>query len=161
LGVEVAHILKSDPKNGLAFTDRDPLENPEISNPDDLRRLISVRRTVQFLDNTVGQRAIDMSVLARVVPVLRSHGLGMEMIARLVDSIHLTGSPEASGIYIPLILGEFALSESLRIDRISALLHALTIPAEEDIEKLLIECRGDGLAVPEPPSKRRASTRKR
>jgi hypothetical protein len=51
---EVHSLLKNNPNNLLAFSPRDPLDNSEITDPDELRRLVSVRRLCGYLEKTLG-----------------------------------------------------------------------------------------------------------
>jgi hypothetical protein len=103
LACEVHNILKTDPRNALAFTERDPLENPEITNPDHLRRLVAARRTVGYIEGTLrSQEVVPKSNLR----ALKAEGLSNDHIARLADNRSILSTPESAQVYIPLILGD-------------------------------------------------------
>jgi hypothetical protein len=161
LAIEVNSLLKENPRNAMAFTDRDPLENPDITNPDDLRRYVSVRRCVSYMEHTLHLNSLNPCVLPKVLSVLLSHGLSKDMIARLVDSIVLSGSPESSRMYVPLILGD-RIPNPDQVEKIRAAVWLLANPPsdEAELESILDLCKPDSTHA-EPPSKRRSSTRKR
>jgi hypothetical protein len=103
LATEVRDILRSNPGIKLAFSERDPLDNPDITNPDELRRLVSARRTVGYIETVL--EVPDR--ISRSIPAsLRSLGLKPEQIARLLDSRAILRTPESAQVYIPLILGD-------------------------------------------------------
>ena len=161
LATEVNSILKDNPRNALAFTERDPLDNPDITNPDDLRRYVSVRRSVNYLEHSLHIGSLNPSVVPRVLSVLASHGLSKDMIARLVDSVVLSGSPESSRIYVPLILGD-RVPHPDQVEKIRAAVCVLANPPsdESELTSILDACKPDSTHA-EPPTKRRSSTRKR
>lgn len=150
LATEVYSMLKNDPRNALAFTERDPLENPDITNPDHLRRLVATRRMCNYIETVLHTESISSDpIFPHAVAALRSHGLSNDVIARLVDSLAVAGTPEGSLIYCPLILGE---SDNDKIKEILCVLGDNKRDLNERIA-VLAECSGGG-----PSAKRRPGT---
>ena len=145
---EVYDIIKSDPKNELAFTAIDPLDNPNISDPDKLRRLVSARRICAFLDDTyqVGKVPGGCLTSARVAKKLHAEfGLSLDIVSRLVDTfLTLHGSK----VYTYAILRDLINSGSLSMEQVDA------------IHEVLTELGTAQETADEPPTKRKSRSAK-
>jgi hypothetical protein len=156
LTTEVYDLIKNNPRNELAFLQRDLLENPDIADPDDLRRLVCARRTRAFLENCLSIEEIKPEFLPRAIVLLRSYGLSVDIITRLVDASVLTGSVEGGLIYQTAILRDEMLQgriSSEQLEKIQNVLSILTGKQEGNLEEIEI-----GTSV--PPSKKRVSSKR-
>ena len=156
LASEVYSLMRQNPRNALAFDARDPLENPDITDPDELRRLVASRRSVAYLENCLSIEDIKADQLPRVVGVMRSFGLTTDQIARLTDSAVLTASTDASGlIYLTKILGDSASRFSQ--EQLEKLRTALQVLTGKAVAEALEVCPP---VEEEPPSAKRRSRRR-
>ena len=156
ISTEVYDLIKSNPRNELAFTDRDPLENPDIVDPDDLRRLVCARRTRAYLENCLSIEDIKTEILPRAISLLRSYGLSIDLVTRLVDAAVLTGSVEGGLIYQTAILRDEMLSGKIssdQLEKIKKVLSILTGKMEGQLDEIEV---GPSII---PPSKKRVSSK--
>ena len=136
LASEVYEMIKSDPKNEQAFLPIDPLDNTEISDPDQLRRLVSARRICGFLQDTYQANTIRASSVA--AKLHGEFGLSMEIITRLIDSYPIF---QGSQVYTFAILRDLISAGSVKMDQV------------ESIQQILQEL-STAQPVDEPPTKR-------
>lgn len=159
LATEVYNLIRGNANNHLAFADQDPLENPDISDSDELRRLVASRRIVHYLESCLSGSRFRTELVGPVLKVLSTFNLSKETIVVLMDNLVLTGSVEGSNIYLRLVLGDdpqFSHLTDVQLESIRKLLLVLAGEEEatlEEIEELA--------SIPEePPTKRRSSSRK-
>lgn len=161
LSSEVYGLIREDPRNAPAFDHRDPLENPDITDADDLRKFVAAKRTCLYLENCLSIQDVRKNLLPSAISVLRSYGLTIDQIVRLVDASVLTGSSEGALIYITAILRDQVATGSISQDQLASIqgvLMTLTGKWEDsDLEKF----RHGALAeeIP-PPAKKRTSSRR-
>ena len=125
LSCEVYEILKTDPKNELGFSSTDPLDNPNISDPDQLRRLVSARRICGYLENTlhVGKIVGGTSTASRIASRLHSEfQLSLDIISRLIDSFIIL---QNSKVYTYAILRDLISNGSLQMEQVDAIHNVL------------------------------------
>ena len=143
LASEVYELMKSDPKNEIAFLPMDPLDNPNISDPDHLRRLVSARRICGFLEDTYHVHKVPGGSMTRVRVAKQLHAdfaLSMDIITRLIDSfLTLQGSK----VYIYAILRDLINAGAVTMDQVDGI-HSV-------LSELLTAQEPD-----EPPSKRKS-----
>lgn len=156
LATEVYSLLKNDARNTLAFTERDPLENPDVTNPDHLRRLVATRRTCQYIETSLGSHQVASDpVFPSAVAALKSHNITNDLIAKIIDSLALVGHPEGSQIYCPLILAD---SDNDQVRRILCILAGNSGHSSTEERIAAIQQCTDDVG---PASKRRTSSRKK
>ena len=149
LSCEVEEVIKSDPRNTLAFSsDIDPLENPEISDSDELRRLVASRRVCEYFKNNSTMGEINRKVLPEILSILSSHGFSRDMIVRMVDcAVLFTG--DMTGLYMELIQQESESQKPIitleQLDQIKLALQILIgkQPVLNDMDLLLRMARTD------------------
>ena len=158
LASEVYSLIRAHPRNALAFDARDPLENPDITDADELRRLVAARRATGFLENSLSIEEIDQNRLPKVLSALRSCGLSKDQICRLVDAAVITGAADQSGlIYVSKVLGDAAANFSeAQLAQMRVALQVLTGKADESVIEQSCSAVEEG-----PASKRRVSSRRR
>ena len=120
LAAEVVELLKSDSRNAFAFAPEDPLESSEIADSDELRRLVTVRRTCGYLADSLQMGRVDRGRLGGTLLALKNFGLSVEAMARLVDCAMLTGAedPNTALLY---------LQDLVRPDQVDLVLQELRV----------------------------------
>ncbi len=144
LASEVYELMKSDPRNETAFQPMDPLDNPNISDPDQLRRLVSARRICVFLEDTYHVHKVPggSATVGRVAKKLHAEfSLSHDIITRLIDSfLTLQGSK----VYIYAILRDLINAGTMTMDKV------------DDIHVVLSELIPYQESPEEPPTKRKS-----
>ena len=170
LSSEVYALIKGSERNALAFSARDPLENPDITDSDELRRLVAAKRTCGYLENCLSIQDINLELLPEALSVLRSFELSLDLITRLVDGSVLTGSQEGSSIYLGAILRDDLDSGKISADHLDSIRDVLFILTGKMEGSISAIRAGQGKAGSEaaptvdeaaPPTKRRASSRRK
>ena len=101
LSTEVFSVLYDNPANKLAFSKIDPLENSLISDPNELRKLVTVRRTCHYLDSCVGVTKYNHDRLPTTVALFTEMGLSPATIVHLIDTAALLcGDPNVAELYM-------------------------------------------------------------
>ena len=115
LSIEVFDILSKDPNNVLAFSEIDPLENPEISDPDELRKIVMAKRVCEYLKNSC--HSLDSEQLPVVLAALKRQ-ITLAEIAAVVDLAGLLGSvaePEIAALYLPRDIEDLFVLQQLHL----------------------------------------------
>lgn len=159
LAAEVYNLIRYDDGNSMSFDQRDPLENPEITDPDELRRIVSVRRLAGYIESSSHVGRIRRDLIPTALRVLSSFNLSKETIVRLIDAISLTGSIEGSKIYLGLILGEDPRASDLTDVDVESLRSILSILSHEQ-EGSVEDLQSLAAVFAEPPPKRKSISRK-
>ena len=159
LAAEVYDLIRNNCRNDIAFGERDPLDNPEIVDSDELRRLVTSRRIVHYFDNCLSLTQVSAEILPTALRILSTYKLSRETIARMIDGVSLTGSTEGSVIYLRMVLGDDSRFSQLSEEQVNSIGRIIFILAGkeegsvEDVENL-------ACVEEEPPMKRKSSGRR-